>query len=96
MGALAVICFTIIWAVIGCGGPWVVPKGPNRGLFQTMVIMSSVCCYTFWLLAYMHQMNPLIGPGNYDYLSQLSSFRPFTISALSKQRRLNSYSLAAK
>ena len=27
-----------------------------------MIVMISVCCWSFWVLAFMHQINPLIGP----------------------------------
>lgn len=64
MGASAapVVLFTLLWLAIGGVIPWFVPKGDNRGLIQTMVITTAALCYTFWLCAYMAQMNPLIGP----------------------------------
>lgn len=27
-----------------------------------MIIMTAVCCYMFWILVFLHQLNPLIGP----------------------------------
>lgn len=57
-----VVLFTLLWLAIGAVVPWFVPKGDNRGLIQTMIIITAVSCYTFWLCAYMSQMNPLIGP----------------------------------
>ncbi|MPC36888.1 V-type proton ATPase subunit e 2 [Portunus trituberculatus] len=44
--AVPVSVMTAFFGVVGVVLPFIVAKGPNRG----------------WLLAYMHQMNPLIGP----------------------------------
>ncbi|KAK8781269.1 hypothetical protein V5799_017388 [Amblyomma americanum] len=64
MGASAtpVTLFTLFWLAVGAVAPWFVPKGNNRGLIQTMIATTAAMCYTFWLCAYMSQMNPLIGP----------------------------------
>ncbi|XP_076368565.1 V-type proton ATPase subunit e 2-like [Tachypleus tridentatus] len=64
MGASAapVIIITLFWIVIGGVIPWFVPKNENRGIIQTMLVTTAVCCYLFWLCTYMMQMNPLFGP----------------------------------
>lgn len=64
MGASAapVALFTLFWLVMGAVVPWFVPKGDNRGMIQTMIAITAVLCYTFWLCTYMSQMNPLVGP----------------------------------
>ncbi|CAD5229766.1 unnamed protein product [Bursaphelenchus okinawaensis] len=34
----------------------------RHGLIRTGLMLTAVCCYTFWLIVFLHQMNPLIGP----------------------------------
>ncbi|KAK5968024.1 V-type proton ATPase subunit e [Trichostrongylus colubriformis] len=59
---IPLVSVTAFWLLVGAGGPFLVPKGPNRGIIQTMIIMTAVCCHLFWILIYLHQLNPLIGP----------------------------------
>uniref|UniRef100_T1KBX9 V-type proton ATPase subunit n=2 Tax=Tetranychus urticae TaxID=32264 RepID=T1KBX9_TETUR len=64
MGAsvAVLVIFTAFWAAIGGVVPMFIPRSSDRGVIQTMVIMTAVSCYALWLFTYMAQMNPLIGP----------------------------------
>ncbi|KAI0986113.1 hypothetical protein GJ496_007517 [Pomphorhynchus laevis] len=63
---LPVLYFTIFWTVIGAGFPviiqFAVKPGINRQLSQVCFAMTAACCYILWLVVYLHQLNPLIGP----------------------------------
>ncbi|KAK0080302.1 hypothetical protein PV325_000153 [Microctonus aethiopoides] len=60
--ALPVCLFTLFWGVVGIVLPFFVPKGPNRGILQVILMLTAFTCWLFWLCCYMAQMNPLIGP----------------------------------
>uniref|UniRef100_A0A6M2E0C8 V-type proton ATPase subunit n=1 Tax=Xenopsylla cheopis TaxID=163159 RepID=A0A6M2E0C8_XENCH len=60
--AIPFIIFTVLWGIVGVVLPFIVPKGPNRGIVQVVLILTAACCWLFWLCCYMAQMNPLIGP----------------------------------
>jgi V-type H+-transporting ATPase subunit e len=64
MGAaiLPLVLFTAIFGVIAGVLPIFIPKNPNKGVFQVVLLLIGVCCWLFWICCYMSQMNPLIGP----------------------------------
>jgi len=60
--ALPVALVTVFWAIVGGVLPFILGKGPNKGVIQVVLVTTACTCWLFWLLCYMHQMNPLIGP----------------------------------
>ncbi|KAK4883519.1 hypothetical protein RN001_006838 [Aquatica leii] len=60
--AIPLIVFTVLWGGVGIGLPFVVPKGPNRGIIQVILMLTAATCWLFWLCCYLAQLNPLIGP----------------------------------
>ncbi|XP_065220977.1 V-type proton ATPase subunit e-like isoform X2 [Planococcus citri] len=57
-----VVLVSAFWGVVGIVLPFYTPKGPNRGIFQLILMLTGATCWLFWLCCYMAQMNPLIGP----------------------------------
>ncbi|GFS63043.1 v-type proton ATPase subunit e 2 [Nephila pilipes] len=47
--AIPFVVLTLFWFLVGGILPWFVPKGVNRGIIQTMLVLTAVCCYLFWL-----------------------------------------------
>ncbi|VDP11846.1 unnamed protein product [Soboliphyme baturini] len=62
VNSVCIAIMTAFWGVVGIGLPWLVPRSPNRGTIQIMLSTTAMCCYLFWMMAFLHQMNPLFGP----------------------------------
>jgi len=59
---VTILIISLAWLAVGAIGPFLVPKGPYKGVYQTMIIAIAVCCWLHWFLTYMSQLNPLMGP----------------------------------
>jgi V-type H+-transporting ATPase subunit e len=59
---LTFVIVTGVWLAVGGVGPLFVRAGPNKGVIQTMIVMTAASCYLFWLCTILMQLNPLIGP----------------------------------
>ncbi|KAE9418522.1 hypothetical protein Angca_004290, partial [Angiostrongylus cantonensis] len=60
---IPLVAVTAFWLLIGVGGPFLVPKGPNRGVFyDNLSFLPVICQFLTWFDIYLHQLNPLIGP----------------------------------
>ncbi|XP_066974160.1 integumentary mucin A.1-like [Macrobrachium rosenbergii] len=59
---LTVSVVTVFWAIVGIPLPLILGKGPNKGVTQVVLVITAATGWLFWVLSYLHQMNPLIGP----------------------------------
>lgn len=51
--------FWILFAVIGC---LAAKHFKERGVIRCCILLSAVCCWLLWIVTFLMQLNPLIGP----------------------------------
>lgn len=50
---VVLVVITAFWAVVGLVLPLLLPKGFDRGVVQTCLILTAVCCYMMFVLLLM-------------------------------------------
>ncbi|KAH8247420.1 hypothetical protein KR038_003952 [Drosophila bunnanda] len=53
---------TIFWFLFAVIGYVISFRYEERGVIRCCAIMTAVCCYLAWLVTFLMQMNPMIGP----------------------------------
>ncbi|EDV93838.1 V-type proton ATPase subunit e [Drosophila grimshawi] len=54
--------FTTFWIVFAIVGWLIALFFEERSLIRCCVLLTAVCCWIAWLITFLMQMNPLIGP----------------------------------
>ncbi|KAI9353345.1 ATP synthase subunit H-domain-containing protein [Zopfochytrium polystomum] len=62
MGLLTIFISLIVFAAIGVGAFYLVPKGPDQILYRSSITLTIVCTWMMWAVTYLAQVNPLIRP----------------------------------
>ncbi|KAK8146857.1 hypothetical protein MY1884_009568 [Beauveria asiatica] len=54
-----------------CAAAWLLaPKGENRVLWRSSLILAIVSCYLMWAITFLAQLHPLIRPKRHDLREQ--------------------------
>jgi len=53
---------TMFWLLVAIIGFVVSYRYEERGIIRCCVILTAVCCYLAWLVTFLMQLNPLVGP----------------------------------
>ncbi|XP_017085146.1 V-type proton ATPase subunit e 1 [Drosophila eugracilis] len=53
---------SIFWLLFAIIGFLVSYRFQERGIIRCCCILTAVCCYLAWLVTFLMQLNPLVGP----------------------------------
>ncbi|XP_017145553.1 V-type proton ATPase subunit e [Drosophila miranda] len=53
---------TVFWLLFALVGWLVAMRFKDRGVIRCCVVLTAACCYLVWLITFLMQMNPLVGP----------------------------------
>ncbi|XP_016948847.1 V-type proton ATPase subunit e 2 [Drosophila biarmipes] len=53
---------TLFWLLVAVIGFMVSYRYEERGIIRCCLILTAVCCYLAWLVTFLMQLNPLVGP----------------------------------
>ncbi|KIY65162.1 hypothetical protein CYLTODRAFT_73820 [Cylindrobasidium torrendii FP15055 ss-10] len=59
---LPVFFVLVIIAALMTAAALFVPKGPNREVIRTGLMIALAACYLMWMVTYMAQLHPLVSP----------------------------------
>ncbi|BFF91645.1 V-type proton ATPase subunit e 2 [Drosophila madeirensis] len=54
--------FTAFWLLFAAGGWLVAMRYEDKGVIRCCVVLTAACCYLVWLVTFLMQLNPLMGP----------------------------------
>ncbi|KAJ2968505.1 hypothetical protein NQ176_g9150 [Zarea fungicola] len=61
----------LVIVVAMCAAAWfLAPKGENRVLWRSSIILAVVSCYLMWAITFLAQLHPLIRPKRHDLREQ--------------------------
>lgn len=56
---VSITMFWVLFAVVGC---LIALRYEERAVIRCCSILTAVCCYLAWLVTFLMQMNPMVGP----------------------------------
>ncbi|XP_017954859.1 V-type proton ATPase subunit e2 [Drosophila navojoa] len=59
---ISLITFTVFWALFAIIGCIIAICFKERSIIRCCVLLTAACCWIVWLVTFVMQMNPLVGP----------------------------------
>ncbi|KAH8247052.1 hypothetical protein KR032_008212 [Drosophila birchii] len=70
-------CITLFWLLFAVVGYLISFLFEERGVIRCCAIVTAICCYLAWLVTFLMQMNPMIGPrANQKIIFGMMSYWP--------------------